>query len=409
MTRRFSPAPLFRAAAAAPVLAAALLAGACVTSRSARFTADEIAMDGAGGTLPVRCHGGLAFAEVSIDGRAPRPFLLDTGASVMIVSARAADEIGLPRVPLDDGGGDGTMSLNAAQGMTAQSREVVPVGEARAGPLVLRRIDAVVLRTDVLDGAMGVPVDGVLPAGAFREMLLTFDFPAQTVTVGPGELDPTLADVVALGPEPLPSITFDLAGAKFLALLDTGSTEYLSIPESVAASAPFRSPPVETGKFATAAGTAARHQGRLGVPMTLAGHRLSDPIVSLQPTERGGVGVELMQHFRVTFDLTHDRVRFERSSGDPLRSPPVRGIGAGFFRRDGDPTVAYVLDDSPAARAGLRAGDRVETIEGLPARQMSGELTEILFARSPTIRLGVVPAAGGPRRDLTIPVTTYVP
>jgi hypothetical protein len=49
-----------------------------------------------------------------------------------------------------------------------------------------------------------------------------------------------------------------------------------------------------------------------------AGHALENPVVALAPDGRGSAGAALLRHFRVTFDMAHRRIRFERKSAEPI-------------------------------------------------------------------------------------------
>lgn len=365
--------------------------------------ASETQLEGDGGALEVDWIADFAFATVTLNGRGPRHFLVDTGASVVVIDPRVADDLGLDRVPVnpDDGG----FPLTGAQATAKQVREVVPIRELRAGPLVLRDVDAVVVDSEFLGGIVGRTIDGVLPAAAFRDFVVTLDFPARTVTVGRGSLPAPGSDdahVMPLLPNGLPQVRLDIGGTSFPVLLDTGSSDFLSVPEGVAL--PFRAAPVETGRHVTVGGVVPARHARISGQVSWAGHALEEPVVALDRGPRGSAGVALLRNFRVTLDMTHDRASFERTSGEPLRSPPVRSIGAGFVRAPDVWTVGYVIDGSPAARAGLAVGDRVDLVEGLPVGQMPRPVYETLVQGRGGIRFRVL-TDGAPRDVVVAPVT----
>jgi C-terminal processing protease CtpA/Prc len=67
-------------------------------------------------------------------------------------------------------------------------------------------------------------------------------------------------------------------------------------------------------------------------------------------------------------------------------------------------TVGYVIDGSPAARAGLAVGDRVDLVEGLPVGQMPRPVYETLVQGRGGIRFRVL-TDGAPRDVVVAPVT----
>ena len=89
----------------------------------------------------------------------------------------------------------------------------------------------------------------------------------------------------------------------------------------------------------------------------------------------GLIGTEILRRFKVIFDYARRRLILEPTAqfDEPLEydmsGMSIRAYGAGFrtFR------VHQVLEDSPAGRAGLRVGDIVESIDGVPASRLTLE------------------------------------
>jgi membrane-associated protease RseP (regulator of RpoE activity) len=103
--------------------------------------------------------------------------------------------------------------------------------------------------------------------------------------------------------------------------------------------------------------------GRLDADIEIAGVNVSQPIVKIGAiTEL--IGTDVMRRFAWTFDQKSRRVRIRPDSSDPLRLPPKRGTGAILFPTLEGYEIARVLEDSPATRAGLRAGDVVVAVDG---------------------------------------------
>jgi predicted aspartyl protease len=119
----------------------------------------------------------VAIVWVSVNGRGPFAFVLDTGAAVTIVSTSAARRAGLPlgrAVALYGAGG-------RTRGVRSVAREI-SAGHARRRSLKL-------IVADVLGAASaeaGMSLDGVLGAPFFAGGTLTIDYPRRAVWIDAG-------------------------------------------------------------------------------------------------------------------------------------------------------------------------------------------------------------------------------
>jgi S1-C subfamily serine protease len=136
-------------------------------------------------------------------------------------------------------------------------------------------------------------------------------------------------------------------------------------------------------------------------------HRLEDPVVALKSGDGGIAGMQVLRNFRITFDFGHARVRFERAGDEPIRSESVRSPGFRCMYDGGAWTVAYVLPDSPAARAGVHVGDRVETVDGQAVADIGVARLRTMTETGDALRLRTV-AADGTTRDVVVDVATLV-
>jgi carboxyl-terminal processing protease len=75
------------------------------------------------------------------------------------------------------------------------------------------------------------------------------------------------------------------------------------------------------------------------------------------------------------------------------------GVGLQVAQSGEEIVITRVFEDSPAAEAGIRAGDRLVSVEGRPARGRALEtvVAAIRGPRGTTVRIGVASAGGGTR------------
>jgi hypothetical protein len=370
-----------------------------------RDVPDSRTIDGACVTLPAEVEGGAFVVETTIDGRGPYRLLLDTGASGMVLSPRVAEQLDLRRRGFASG--DGKTAVAGGDGTVARVSQGAQVGEVRAGGIALRGIDALLIDMTPFESVSGCVIDGVLPAGAFRGFLLTMDFAAGAVVVSEGELPPPDgAEILPLDDSTLPRVTIDVGGRPMSLVIDSGSDGFLDLPATATGGLQSRSEPRLTGRVQTIGGQRPQRQARLACDVALGRHRLAQPVVTLSAADYASCGTALLESFRTTFDMANRRVRFERPTDAPVTCRQVRSVGFGVLRGGGAWTVAYVLDGSPAASAGLLEGDRIETIDGLPAAKISKTMFGAVVATSPSVRLGVADARG--TREVVVEVATLV-
>jgi len=355
--------------------------------------------------IPTSWDVGIPIVEASIDGHGPLRFLLDSGASGLLIDRRVADELKLDLVDLTQDGA-GANSFDAGEG-TFAIRHAARIHEFRAGPLVDRDREALVVDLSLMERASGARIDGALPAAMFRGGLLTVEHGRGDATFGPGELPPADGkEVLTIEYDDRCYVTLDVGGHRCPVLIDTGNDGFMHVPAALETSLRFHQPPAIVGRFATLAGITPRRAARIDGTIMWGACQVADPVVELSAANYGNVGMEFLREFRVTFDFANRRVRFERAAGAPVRSPPVRSPGAGFLHDEGAWTVGYVLAGGPAERADLRAGDRVVAIDGRPASDVGTVEYEEMLATRAGITLRVV--RDGAAREVVVAITTLV-
>jgi C-terminal processing protease CtpA/Prc len=94
------------------------------------------------------------------------------------------------------------------------------------------------------------------------------------------------------------------------------------------------------------------------------------------------LGGSFLRHFLTTIDYPERVVRFGRYD-DPSHIPADEFVGVGFtLRRDGDDWVVFeVYPDHDAYRDGVRGGDVVEEIDGMPLTGQPGQVVDAALRR----------------------------
>ncbi|MGL6109692.1 MAG: PDZ domain-containing protein, partial [Rubrivivax sp.] len=90
----------------------------------------------------------------------------------------------------------------------------------------------------------------------------------------------------------------------------------------------------------------------------------------------GALGMAVLNGCRFTLDLAGNRLNLHGCDSDSLPG----GYGLQWAAQGGQLVLAHVWPDSPAARAGLRAADRVHTIDGRPAPAELADADALLAA-----------------------------
>jgi len=254
----------------------------------------------------------VPFATVTVDGEGPFRFLVDSGCQVMLVTPELVEAAGLEVGTLPDAG----LSLTDQIGPEVLVREWAAVGEFRWGTYAATGVAAAVVDLSEFRRAMGVPIDGVLPASGFRDRLLVLDYPSRTIGTSHSELTASEGGcVLEFTSTDAPTVRLDLAGRPVEALVDTGNNSALSLPESVCASLAFLTPPEEDGRTLSLSGVRVRRAGRLAGSVRLERFVFETPVVRLHPASHALVGGRALREFRVTFDFGSGRMALDRPPG----------------------------------------------------------------------------------------------
>ena len=89
-------------------------------------------------------------------------------------------------------------------------------------------------------------------------------------------------------------------------------------------------------------------------------------------TEAANIGTDVLANFALDFDYRASTIRFERRPG--RAAPPFSRSGLRAYKEDASAfVVALVTPGSPAAEAGIARGDRIVSVDGVPAARLGGD------------------------------------
>ncbi len=332
-------------------------------------------------TLGAITIGNYLIVEAKWDRHGPYHFLIDTGASVTLVSPELAARYGTrspfpPETPL--------VRVKSSEGdtalLTATFFKRLQLEDAR-----FEDVQALVYDLAPLSAHLGVKLDGILGFPLFRETLLTLDYPHSRVVLQ--RLDrsapPPGATIAFNNDRKTPIIPVRLGDQTVAALVDSGSDADFSF-NPVGLDPQYAVPPRPGGLVGTLANDRDQHIGRLAGTLMIGNHALLRPVADITD-ELSSLGGGILRHFTVTFDQEHGRVTFQRDTLDPIPPEPRRSAGLSFTKTPAYWRVASVVPGSPAAAAGIQAGDLVTRLNGEPVVKWDLRRYDLLVTTASTI------------------------
>lgn len=267
-------------------MALGILAAAVCVALTANITAAVESV-----TVPMLDVGGRPVIEVKINGGAPERLIFDTGASNTVLD------------PSMTGGANGPVTLKSLE-----------IGSLRFENIGVRS-------ASLFGGAL--PPDfpkGVLSAAQFPGYLVTFDFPAKTITIAQGALP--AADgkrTFEYGPEHvLPVAPIRVGGKEYWIHVDTGSPGGVMLPVRYAKELPLTTELQLAGRARTSTGEFDVFTASVNGVVQLGDFPIADPRLrfsDLRPGPEPGIGnmgAALLKAFKLTFDAKNRRLRFEQ-------------------------------------------------------------------------------------------------
>ncbi len=355
---------------------------------------------------------GWIVVRATIDGKGPVNLVFDTGGANILTPA-VAKRLGLTmqgRIPV---GGTGAHVVTAA---------IAKVGAVQLGGATLsdQRFIVLPLPPSIVGARHDLPIDGLLGFEMLKNFAVTIDYASRRMTLaslhgftyqGSG----TAVHFTTDGHTPFIPATLDGVPGTFQ--LDTGNHGGLIAFGAFLAAHPSAKPTGTTialtepgGIGGTSRETFARARTLQIGPYTVA----SPPIAITTATRgafasktlAGNIGSQILSRFTLTIDYPHNVVFFQPNA---RFGTPLRGVRLGFAPEQtaaGAIAVLSVATGTPAAAAGLQAGDRIVAANGISMRGMGLEDLELLLRHADRATLQIARAGkpltiAFPLRDLT--------
>jgi hypothetical protein len=322
----------------------------------------------AAGVVPMTIVNNHVVVDVSLDGAGPFRFIVDSGAGNLLDPAVAA-AIGA-RV-------DGRVRLMGV-GDASESGAVTSVRRVAIGAATFVDVRFVVAPARAtFAAAEGPEIDGIIGSSIIGSGVTVFDYAARTLTFDAGEaaLDSggaTVLPVATIDGEPnVPCTVGDVPGS---CAIDTGSRLNVTVLAPFAKQFPAIVPAALSSTGVDGYGIGGPAYGRLGRldRLTFGSLALSGIVADFSVQKRGAfassriaanVGGGVLRRFTLVFDLAHRRISL-RPNADFNAPDEVDRSGLFLIARGAAVTVLDVRPQTPAERAGIKAGDRIVSAQG---------------------------------------------
>jgi hypothetical protein len=346
-------------------------------------------------TVPIALEGNQLFVWASIDGRAPMPFILDSGGHAILDGA-AAKTLGLRGTGggVSGGAGAGTIALQYTRVAS------VRVGNAE---LLDQPFLVIPYPYSFYERGRKVPLAGILGLEWFERYATRIDYARKKLTLTPLTRFAyrgrgTAVPILFQEDMPLAHAAADGSAGDFG--VDTGNAGILILYGDFLRRTELLVK-YSHGYTVHGGGTGGSNTGRLETlaRFDIGGHEIPKLLADFTQmktgafsswTEAGDLGLSVLSRFTPTFDYANQTIYLE-----PLAHPliiPRNRSGIGFTKNGPDAIdVVAVRPNSAASALGIVAGDQILAVNDTGARDLSAaDFVAIVTGRAGTaLRLTV--------------------
>ncbi len=330
------------------------------------------------------------FVAVTINEQGPFWFELDTGFQNCAIERSIAKKLGLVVGPLERLQAPG----GSIERATVTGARLAVAGHELANP----RISSLDLTS--FGPFFGRTPDGILGYDFLRRYVVVLDYENHAIeiydaasyeNVGPDR--GIVLDTSSRQPYVTAAIvTADGRRAEGRFLIDTGSSDAVNLntPFAERHSLGESTPPALKVRGRSIGGGTAGLLARVSA-LELGGMSFSQPIASIVPdaVDRAGqISGEVLRRATITFDYSRNRMFLKPNHA--AREPFESDMAGWYIVAGGtdlrDRVVFLVLEGSPAAESGVQEGDRIVSVDGRRAEDMSLDEIRRLFQVEKAVR-----------------------
>ena len=312
------------------------------------------------------------FIQTTVDGKGPFLFLLDTGSSNTTLTTRLARDLALQTKASAVGHGAGEAPVGYS---------IVHVNSVAVADITLGQMDAPAIDYGRMPLLMGFDrFDGVIGAELFKGRIITIDPPRRQLTIEDSRTFRPPAGIqpieFQLNDDGMPVVNAEVAGVQGRFEIDTGDRSSLTLFGPFWRAHGFTARLGQTFEALTGFGVGGSVRSIVGRPdrLKLRGLTIESPLtrLSLQRSGAfaradyaGSIGMGLLKNFVTILDYDSRRMWLARV---PNTEPDHYDRSGAWLALDGHGgiQIADVVHGSPADQAGLRPGDSVASVAGVP-------------------------------------------
>jgi len=356
--------------------------------------------------VPFELYHNRVYLMVKVNGTGPFRLILDTGSVVSGLNEARARDLGL--------------QLRGKAEMRGNGEKTTPVGLAKNVSFGLGGVELVekavaVFSFQDFESHEGRAVDGILGINLFYRYVVEIDYANKTlklyepktyVNSGDGEIVPL----------PLFHCKIEMAGQSPIDAemgIDQGTYTAVRLFRNFTANHALIAADNQNvqpsfgyglgGEYKEVAGRLQRLQiGRLKIDEPVTSFSQASSGATVGGGSAGTIGGEILRRFKVILDYSRKQMILEPNANfnEPYSADMSGLILTAQGKDRATIQVRHVLEKTPAAEAGVREGDVIETIDDESAEEIGFEPIQQLFRHEGTYRLGI--KRGDQRMQTTI-------
>lgn len=347
--------------------------------------------------LPMQFRGLMPAVEVTVNGKGPFIFAIDTGAQgTLRVDSTLVEKLSLKK--------NGEMQAGDGSGQNTRTLDTVGVDSIKVGDLEFKNLTALTRNYNTTPNISHI--DGILGFGLFKEYLLTLDYPDKRVRIEKGELGAANGkDIISFEqPRGTPEIELRLGEQKIRARIDSGNmVGGFILPTAIVEKSPLIGETKVVGRARTVSNDIEIKQARLKDSLYFGNFDFAQPAVTFPALgPEANIGSLILREFSLTFDQKNNRVKLQRTklaeevktqiAAAPAKFEPKEFVGKYgertitaeggdlFIQRPNAPKFKmaplskdeFTLEQIPAARFKFTR-DEKGVVTGVQVRTQTGE------------------------------------